>query len=345
MRRDRANTESIDDAGQDSFLDVVTNIVGIIILLVMVVSVRATRHASTTPETAESPAGPVPAVSEQQLQEALALVLGERQETEQLVRRAVNVRNSAMLRDEERVRLNTVVTAMAREIEDRRAKLSEAEQREFDLRRQINSAQETLDELTSEQIALLSAAPEVETIDCLPTPLARSVSGTEVHLQLCRSHVAHIPLDDLLTEFKQHADSNLWQLRDRPGMINTVGPLEGFRLRYQLERTEMAIRDAGGGMRQGSLVQLTKWELLPASPNLGEQVDQAILPTSALAQTLKRYSPESTTVTVWTYPDSFGSFRTLKSALFERGFAVAARPLPAGLLIGGSPNGTKSVAQ
>jgi hypothetical protein len=93
------------------------------------------------------------------------------------------------------------------------------------------------------------------------------------------------------------------------------------------------------------MVQFTKWDLLPVSGNLGEPVEQAILPTSILMQTLRNRSPDNTTVTVWTYPDSFGDYRTLKKALFERGFATAARPLPSGVLIGGSPHGSKSVAQ
>ena len=71
---------------------------------------------------------------------------------------------------------NLLVTAVTVEIEERRAKLSEREQREFDLRRQINSAQKTLDELTSEQIALLSAAPEVEELSPRELEILRLVA-------------------------------------------------------------------------------------------------------------------------------------------------------------------------
>jgi hypothetical protein len=46
-----------------------------------------------------------------------------------------------------------------------------------------------------------------------------------------------------------------------------------------------------------------------------------------------------------TYPESFGDFRTLKKALFDLGYTTAARPLPPGILIGGSPNGSRSAAQ
>jgi hypothetical protein len=74
-------------------------------------------------------------------------------------------------------------------------------------------------------------------------------------------------------------------------------------------------------------------------------VDQAVLPASELRRVLKRFSPATATVTIWTYPDSFAEFRQLKKALFDLGYSSAGRPLPAGVLIGGSPTGSKSAAQ
>jgi hypothetical protein len=93
------------------------------------------------------------------------------------------------------------------------------------------------------------------------------------------------------------------------------------------------------------VIQLVRWELIPVTSELGEPVDQALAADADLKQRLQRSSPDATTVTVWTYPDSFGNFRTLKEALFELGYATAARPLPNGILIGGSPSGSRSAAQ
>jgi hypothetical protein len=55
--------------------------------------------------------------------------------------------------------------------------------------------------------------------------------------------------------------------------------------------------------------------------------------------------PRETVVTVWVYPDSFEKFRQLKAQLFAEGFLCAARPLPEGVRIGASPQGTRSSAQ
>lgn len=43
--------------------------------------------------------------------------------------------------------------------------------------------------------------------------------------------------------------------------------------------------------------------------------------------------PAETVVTAWVYPDSFGEFRKLKTALYREGFLAAARPLPPEILI------------
>ena len=202
-----------------------------------------------------------------------------------------------------------------------------------------------LDGLSREQIALLSQAPEVEEIENLPTPLAQTVSGKEVHLRLADGHVAFIPLDDLLEEFKTHAEGNVWRLNDQNEVVNTVGPVDGFRLRYRLRKGQFVVRNGTSMEQHGTVVQLVKWELLPASSPLGEPVEQAALPNSDLLNYLKSYPPDNTTVTIWTYPNSFDDFRTLRRVLFEMGYATAARPLPKGVLIGGSPHGSKSAAQ
>ena len=71
---------------------------------------------------------------------------------------------------------------------------------------------------------------------------------------------------------------------------------------------------------------------------------QALTPGS-LFYTALRSAPTDTTLTFWVYPDSFGSFRELQTFAHQHGFKVAARPLPDGMLIMGSPSGSKSLGQ
>ena len=72
---------------------------------------------------------------------------------------------------------------------------------------------------------------------------------------------------------------------------------------------------------------------------------EALKEGSQFRQVLATLRPKQTVVTVWTYPDSFGDFRVLKSWLFDRGYASAARPLPFDQPISGSPEGSRSSAQ
>ena len=52
-----------------------------------------------------------------------------------------------------------------------------------------------------------------------------------------------------------------------------------------------------------------------------------------------------TVLTFWVYPDSFPLYRSLVDFAHKEGYTVAARPLPEGLRIAGSPAGSKSAGQ
>jgi hypothetical protein len=97
--------------------------------------------------------------------------------------------------------------------------------------------------------------------------------------------------------------------------------------------------------RSGYVIRSKKWELIPAQSGLGEPVATALTSQSQFNAVLAKFDPKQTTVTLWTYPESFGDYRKIKEELFRRGFATAGRPLPEGMPIGGSPNGTRSSAQ
>jgi hypothetical protein len=339
MRRDDIEPDQM--PGQDSFLDVITNIVGILILLVLVVGLRTSRSVSQS-----SSANTAQKIQGEDLRLAIREAVSMQHDVDQLARRAVSVHGEMLLKEREREFLGTYVASGEQEIAEMRARLSEQQQSDFDLRRQLAIAQHTLDDLTREQLALLSDThDEVEEVTNLPTPLAETVTGKEIHLRLARGHVAIIPLEELLKEFKTHAEANLWRLREEDQLVSTIGPIDGFRLRYILARRQYAARTQTGLEQRGTVIQLVRWELIPVTSELGEPVDQALAADADLKQRLQRSSPDATTVTVWTYPDSFGNFRTLKEALFELGYATAARPLPNGILIGGSPSGSRSAAQ
>ncbi len=337
MKRHRDDESGL--PGQDSFLDIVANIVGILIILVMVVGVRALHAPAEAPELS---IGARPTVDEMSdvMQRAVAL----QTDIQDLNFQTAAVQQSVAQRSYERDSMSALVAAIQQEIAERRADLDANAQVDFDLRVAQSNANAELDRLMKEQFAVESTQ-NVEKIESLPTPLSKTVNGREIHYQLRGGRVAWIPMDDLIEAFQNDARRQAQRLAQRRTLTETIGPLGGFRLRYELERVDIPAGGPGQYGRIASLVRMTQWRLMPEVDALGETMDQALAEGSKFHLALAGANPNQTTVTIWTYEDSFDDFRTLKKELFALGFATAGRPLPMDILIGGSPDGAKSSAQ
>ncbi len=332
---------SYDDMpGHDSFLDIVGNMVGILIILVLAVGVRAGRTAAERDQhlSTESP----------------GRAAAERSETASLIgnlarlrRRWFAMRREVADRAAERDEWETVLMAVEQELAKRRQELDGRAQYEYDLQRKLATAQQHLDQLVDWQISLESSPPDTEKIESRPTPLGKAVEGRELHFRLLGGRVAPIPLEPLLIQLRGQAQRQLSKLHHQSHWIDTVGPVGGFRLRYALQRVDLSAAPTAGRTAgsSGSVVQLARWQLIPASPEMGEPVESAIRDGSRLRRLLAAHGQQRITLTVWTYPDSFAELQTLKEYLHANGYAVAIRPLPRDVPIGGSPHGSRSVAQ
>lgn len=198
----------------------------------------------------------------------------------------------------------------------------------------------------ADEIATLRAAPRPRMVSILTkSPVARPVSDNEYHFELRRDRITYIDLDKLLQLTRSDARTRV-QLSDRVGTISSkVGPVGAFSLAYELvpvipNEVERMIE-----RRMGRHYELSGWELIPESDHRGETYDSARNPLSDFNRTINRFNPRRSTVTLWVYPDSFGLYRRIRADLIARGFSVAARPLPSGLGIRGSPMGSQSAAQ
>ncbi len=198
----------------------------------------------------------------------------------------------------------------------------------------------------ADEIATLRAAPRPKMVSILTkSPVARPVSDNEYHFELRRDRITYIDLDKLLQLTRSDARTRV-QLSDRVGTISSkVGPVGAFSLAYELvpvipNEVERMIE-----RRVSRHYELAGWELVPESDHRGETYDSARNPLSDFNRTINRFNPRRSTVTLWVYPDSFGLYRRIRADLVARGFSVAARPLPSGLGIRGSPMGSQSAAQ
>lgn len=337
MRRSR-NTDS-DSPNHDSFLDVVANMVGILIILVMVVGVRV----KNTSVTVALPAEPDPSHGE--LKQKLAVEASLRSGLFRAETEIYALRKETVIQGRQRNVLAAMAAALEYEVESQRGRLDATSQEHFDLKRQLAGTQLELETIERKRMWVETAPVAPIVVESLPTPLSRTVDGKELHCQLRGGRIVPIPLDDLMDAVKDDMRRKMYKLKNLPETTATVGPMGGFRLRYTLRRYDISTEMAMASGRSGSYVRVQKWTLIPTSSSLGESVDMALTEGSQFLRAVAKYRPERTTVTIWTYADSFASFRRIKKALYEMGFATAARPLPEGVPISGSPSGQKSSAQ
>ncbi len=327
----RPKIDAIEAVGQDSFLDVVTNIVGILIILVMVVGVRAKNSGPA--ESIEQVAADPPELV------ALAAKSADlERDVLELDQQAAVVAREFQFRSLERDRLGVALAAAEHEIAARRSKLAASEQERVDRLTRLSLAKDELARLEQETAAALQRRPAPREVKTYFTPISKTVHGKELHFQLSGGRVAFIPIEDLFDLAKDETRSRMSDINEISDRVMTVGPTRGFEMRYTVDM----IADRQRGQLS---IRSKEWQVVPVLRNLGEPTGQALSENSEFRRLLSRYRPEEVTVTLWTYPDSFADFRTLHDELHRLGYPTAGRPLPEGFPIGGSPHGSKSAAQ
>lgn len=338
MRRSAAS--EIEAPGQDSFLDVVCNLVGILIVLVMLIAAQAKRGmvaaASAPPADAAQSANEQQAATEESAAQSIELSINELQGK-------INRQNlEVALRQQERDRVQVLVTVAEQRLAEHRDKLSGNEQARFDLEQLLSSAQNELATLRSQQVSL--ARPQPQVLEHLPTPMARTVFGSEIHFRLQRGRLAHVPWQEMLERLKADAPQQLQKLKSTSRVELSLPAIGGFGARYILRKVESQTQTRVGTATHSG-VELEQIYFVDAEANLGQPVAQALQANSEFRGHLAAHKPQSTTVTVWVYPDSFDDFRAIKAELFKLGYLTAARPLPEGYPISGGPEGSRSSAE
>jgi len=336
----RAKNRQFDNApGQDSFLDVVANLVGILIILIMVIGAQTTDAIiDAQPEDQQAPPTATDVAA---ARNAAAAVESDIHAIDSKIKRQQLEIN---YRRKERDKMLQATTAIEQQFQQQRALLDEQQQQHLETTRELLTARAELEDLKASRNALENTAPPPNVIEHLPTPLAKTVFGTELHFRLLNGRLAYIPWDDLVAKLKEDAPRNVWKLKDSTQVSETLGPFGGFLMKYTLRRVQQ-VAPVAGGMAVQQRVELDRFVLIPVRDDLGEPLEQALAEGSEFRAALRRLDPDRTTVTVWVYPDSFSQFRLVKAELFKAGFVTAGRPMPEGHPIGGSPDGSRSASQ
>jgi hypothetical protein len=326
--------------GKDSFLDVVANVVAILIILVMVVGSQA-KQAAVAQQVAKQveAAGAAPTIDVTAAESAAAAV---EVSVHELQRKIQQQSLAAAMKAKEREKIQLLVTVAEQRMAEHRNQLDGAERAKYDLQEQLVASRGELAKLSAADATLTKPPPTV--LQHLPTPMAKTVFGTEMHFRLSGGRLAYVPWDEMLVQLKADAPKHVDKLRDSPRVELSLPVVAGFGVRYILRRNEVQMQTRIGTATQ-SRVELEKLYFIDAEQNLGVPLAEALQPGSEFRSRIGEHKPQNTTVTVWVYPNSFDQFRTLKAELFKLGYLTAGRPLPEGHPIGGSPDGSRSSAE
>jgi hypothetical protein len=327
------------EQGQDSFLDIVSNIVGILIILVMVAGVRA-KSLPPLPDHQQEGVKKLAAEVKEKNEKMKSMNV----ELSEISAELNNIERLCTLRQRERDQL----VALVHEIDSRLQESKEAENEEGReyvlLKRELLQIEETLEQIVHQKQWVAKSRPDAIVVESLPTPVSRIVDEKEAHFRIAENRISYVPFSELIEEMADDARANQQQLRRSPELTETVGPIEGYRLRYTVVRKDLSMQAAYQTGRS-ALIQLAGCEVIPTDMIHTESLEEALRPDSRFQQQLSLYRPDRYAVTFWVYPDSFEAFRELKKLLFEKGYQTAGRPLPSGAPIAASPHGSRSAAQ
>lgn len=329
-------------AGEDSFLDIVANLVGVLIILVVVVGANA---GSRIQEVSEAPVDRQ-ALDElrQQLESTRKSAQARQQDNHQLERRIELEGRLADQRARERQIMLVQMESDRRQLEHRRATLSDEQQESLALSDRIGKLERELDKVREQLETTARTVHEKKVIEHYPTPIARTVFDDEVHFRLRGGRLVHVPMNELVDLMKNEWQETARKLDVASETLETVGPVGDFRLQYQL-RSEQVTVHTGYGETTRRAPQFTRFILVPVNEAIGEPLATALAEPSRFNQRIREANPATTTISVWVYPESFAEFNELKAWLQERGYKTACWPLSRNSPISGGPSGYRSTAQ
>ncbi|HUG20563.1 MAG TPA: hypothetical protein VMM56_16365 [Planctomycetaceae bacterium] len=399
-RKHRQSETGIDS---DSFLDIIANIVGILIILIVVAGVGIGQAPLTVPESTESAetstslpqlAGvidldsePIPAPEHilgttdaplwktppvrEETSEPIVIEQRRQHSPQELARHTAQLAELELLEQQARLRnkattpppdlaaelravteaqkllesLNAKLLRSRENYEAQKSALAQSEQQVSAAAQQIESLNRQLASIQTELAELAGTQTNAEVLRHDATPVSEEVQSRELHFVVQQGKVAEVPIDALLEQVKDQIQRRKdWILRSNKH-IGIAGPIRGFKMEYLVERQTLSTLDqlrVGTGLIRIGLTRYT----IERDPDtlIEETIQQASGSTSRFLVSV-RSAPADASCTFWVYPDSFSEYQKLKQLVHASGLRVSGRPLPDGIPIGGSPQGSRSAAQ
>jgi Skp family chaperone for outer membrane proteins len=340
--------------GSDSFLDVIANLVGIVLIIIVLVAARIRELPDLVPAAlaqaeAEAPrdeqSGPL--LTEIQLLES------ELAELQRRLLEALKAFDLAAERkdslEKQRAEAQAQATGSQAQLTDQRRDAANVQQELTRADQERRSLQERIAEL-QRAIQDLEKTPRDRRVLHFHLPVSKPVSAGELFFELRAGRVSFIDLQGFLDQVKQKMPQKVEELRRRWEVNDVTESLGAFRMRYTVarERTtglDRAFGDHPPTEERGFASALDEWIIEPILAVRGETLADALVAQSRFRQVIDLSDPDQLVLTFFVYADSFELYRQLRDWLYERGFRVAGRPLALDRPISGSRNGTLSRGQ
>ncbi|MEL6898417.1 MAG: hypothetical protein AAFP90_20160, partial [Planctomycetota bacterium] len=320
--------------GHDAFLDIVANLVGILIILVVVlgaqsqgVSTMTDREETVASDQASSPSQ-TPMVSADEVHALNDELAQMQRDTDSSAVRAETLAmelrrmQSVISEHDERLqkmtsdreRLLDLVHLAEEAYESKKDELDSEKVQLASIKRQQATAQQQLAQLAGYRVRLENQEQPVVAVQHLPTPMAKTVFGDEIHLRLRDGHLSVVPVKLLMDRVKSDVQ-RIAGSTPNGDMESTVGPVSGYMARYVMRRTRRTMTQ-NGRVSLASFAELVSIEITPMEEPHGQTTAEAISESSLLDIELAGRDPRSTTVTIWVYPNDFADLRKIKEHLY-----------------------------
>jgi len=306
MRRRKGSAIAEMEAGQDSFLDIVSNIVGILVILVMVAGVRA----KSLPPRSQNDYAIAP-----HLQQSIE-IFTEKSETFKAAQAEVveigneieHLQGLTAARTQERYELTALIGMLQAEYDFATENLSQSEKQTLELQRKIHEIDARLAELGRTKEWIEQNRPQATVLEHLPTPLSKTVDGkNEVHFRIKRGKILHVPLPALFDRMGSELRRQLETGVKQGELTGTVGPIENFTMPYRVVVLTNVPLQTPRGVAMGSRIEFAESELIPQNDQSGETLSEALAPYSDFQRRIRRFRQDMYTITFWVYPDSFNA--------------------------------------
>ena len=194
----RQRVSRTDAGSQDSFLDIVTNIVGILIILVMVIGARV-QSISIKPKEVSSPNLEKLMMEVVRLEDA---IVASESELFELDEQGGQLSGTVADAGNARIHLATAVSAAKWEVEDQKQKVDKDKAERVEMATQRQQIKDEIEQCNLEAEGIAHAPQATKELLAYPTPVGRTVTGDELHFRLAAGRISYIPLTELFDRAK-----------------------------------------------------------------------------------------------------------------------------------------------